>query len=58
MKAPIHDLLKITRVLPVMPVQHYMGGRFSKLVPNLMFWQLSALAFKPERAYCQSFIFI
>jgi len=49
MKALIPDLLKITHVLPVTPVQHYVGGQLSKLVPNLRFWQLSALAFKPER---------
>lgn len=58
MKALIHDRLRITRVLPVTPVQDYMGGRLSKPVPNLTFWQLSALAFEPEEAYCQSFILL
>lgn len=47
MKAPMHDLLKIRRVLPVTPLQHYMGGQLSKRAANLVFWQLSALVFKP-----------
>lgn len=42
----MHDLLKITRVLPVRPVQHYMGGQLSKQVANLVFWQRSPLVFK------------